>query len=223
MEFMRGVFGFKPKPKSSRLPKWDLNLLIEWFSSEEFWPPETCPWYRLLQNVLVLTLLSSGRSISEIAILSNKYNRCKNKDVGYLLWPEGFTSKSHKLGFFPENPFLRKMTHWVNSEKDLRNFPVYNWEIYRGRRWFEGPDDGNLWDRDYNGLVMAFKSLIWECQRRFLPFNGEVEVSPHQTKKWACSLIATYWPDAKSLGLNLIIGNKSFDILKNSYIRDLPK
>ena len=29
MEFMRGVFGFKPKPKSSRLPKWDLNLLLE--------------------------------------------------------------------------------------------------------------------------------------------------------------------------------------------------
>ena len=87
MEFMRGVFGFRPKPKFSKLPKWDLNLLLEWFSSEEFWPPEFCPWYRLLQKVLVLTLLSSGRRISEIAILSNKYNRCKNKGVVYLLWP----------------------------------------------------------------------------------------------------------------------------------------
>ena len=52
-EFMRGVFGFKPKPKSSRLPKWDLNLLLEWFTSEEFWPPESCRWYRLLQKTFV--------------------------------------------------------------------------------------------------------------------------------------------------------------------------
>ena len=72
-EFMRGVFGFKPKPKSSRLPKWDLNLLLEWFTSEEFWPPESCRWYRLLQKTFVLILFSSGRRISEIAALSIKY------------------------------------------------------------------------------------------------------------------------------------------------------
>ena len=72
------------------------------------------------------------------------------------------------MGLFPENPSVRKMFHWVNSKEDLRNCPVYNWEIYRGRIWFKGPDDGNLWDLDYNGLVMAFKSLIWECQRFYL-------------------------------------------------------
>ena len=156
--------------------------------------------------MLVLTLLSSGRRISEIAILTLKYKRDENEVT--LFWPEGFTSKSHKLGFLPKDPSIRKISHWTNSPEDLRNCPVYNWEIYRGRRWFEGPDDGNLWDRDYKGLVLAFKSLIWECQRRFLPFNGEIQVSPHQTKKWACSLSAAYWPDAKSLGLNIIMGNK---------------
>ena len=69
---------------------------------------------------------------------------------------------------------------------------------------------------------MAFKSIEWECQRRFLPFNGEVQVSPHQTKKWACSLSAAYWPDAENLGLNLITDNRSFSTLKSN-IRDLPE
>ena len=90
-----------------RLPKWDLNLLLEWFTSEEFWPPESCRWYRLLQKTFVLTLFSSGKHILEIATLSLNYKRIRKEDVVILLWPERFAFKSHKVGFIPTDPSKR--------------------------------------------------------------------------------------------------------------------
>ena len=222
-DFMRGMFGWKPKPKSTRLPKWDLNQLLEWFTSEEFWPPERCAPYRLLQKTLVLIMLGSGRRIHEIAALTDSYRREKDKTIT-LFWPEGFKSKNYSQDFIPKDPSIRKMSHWINSERDLRNCPVYNWEIYRNRKFeWDAPSNGKLWDRDYKDLVVAYKSVIWECQNKFLAHKGDVEICLHQTKKWACSLSALYWPDAKDLLLHEVVGNKSYDTLITSYIRDLPE
>ena len=223
-DFMRGMFGWKPKPKSTRLPKWDLNQLLEWFASEEFWPPERCAPYRLLQKTLVLIMLGSGRRIHEIAALTDSYRREKDKKTITLFWPEGFKSKNYSQDFIPKDPSIRKMSHWINSERDLRNCPVYNWEIYRNRKFeWDAPSNGKLWDRDYKDLVVAYKSVIWECQNKFLAHKGDVEICLHQTKKWACSLSALYWPDAKDLMLHEDIGNKTYGILISSYIRDLPE
>ena len=116
------------------------------------------------------------------------------------------------------------MSHWINTERDLRNCPVYNWEIYRNRKFeWDAPSNGKLWDRDYKDLVIAFKSVVWECQNKFMAHKGDVEICPHQTKKWACSLSAMYWLDAKVLMLHEIVGNKTYDTLITSYIRDLPE
>ena len=223
-DFMRGMFGWKPKPKSTRLPKWDLNQLLEWFTSEEFWPPERCAPFRLLQKTLVLIMLSSGRRIHEIAALTDNYRREKDKKTITLFWPEGFKSKNYSRDFIPKDPTIRKMSHWINTERDLRNCPVYNWEIYRNRKFeWDAPSNGKLWDRDYKDLVIAFKSVVWECQNKFMAHKGDVEICPHQTKKWACSLSAMYWLDAKVLMLHEIVGNKTYDTLITSYIRDLPE
>ena len=144
---MRGMFGWRPKPKSTRLPQWDLNQLLEWFTSDEFWPPEKCSPFRLRQKTLVLMLLGSGRRNHEIAALSDKYRREKDKETVTLLWPEIFKSKKFNQGINPKDPSIRKMSHWTNSPKDLRNCPVYNWEIFRNRKFEWGAlDNGKFWD-----------------------------------------------------------------------------
>ena len=71
--------------------------------------------------------------------------------------------------------------------------------------------------------MVAFKVLIYECQRlNNLPAE-ELVVSPHHTKKFACSLSAAYWPDARGLNLNKVTGNKSYQTLLSYYIKDVPE
>ena len=99
------MFGWKPKPKFTRLPTWVLNQLLELFTTGEFWPPERCAPFRL-QKTLVLFMLSSGRRIHEIAVLTDNYRREKDKKNITLFWPEVLSPKTIAEILFLRTPQL---------------------------------------------------------------------------------------------------------------------
>ena len=90
--FMKRLFRKKPPCRGAPLPTWDLTDLLKYLKSDAFEPLEKASWPRLIQKVLALILLASGRRLKEIANLSRfsytKYGRV------FLQWPKSFLAKN---------------------------------------------------------------------------------------------------------------------------------
>ena len=68
--YMRGVFNYRRPQKTKEMPRWSLNLLLEYLKGNLFEPLETASDTRLTQKAMFLILLASGRRKSEIANIS---------------------------------------------------------------------------------------------------------------------------------------------------------
>ena len=218
--YMKGLWAIIPPLAPSRMPKWDLNCLLIWLSTSEFYPPDKCNFYRLSQKTFFLILLSSGRRIHEICSLSKNFK--EEGDVITLFWPRWFRAKNHSLDHKPLDPSIRKLSHFIEKRKELRNCPVLNWRAFLERRIARQSDELScLWDRDQRGMFLLFKSLILESQAR-AHLNVDVDIHAHHMKKLACSLSYKYWPEAKELHLEELTGNKRFGTLAKYYIKEVP-
>ena len=67
-------------------------------------------FFRLSQKTLALILLASGRRIHEISSLSTEFRRSGDEVV--LYWPEGSKAKCYRVGHYPEDPSIRKRSHF---------------------------------------------------------------------------------------------------------------
>ena len=68
--YMRGLGAFLVPPVSpDRKPKWDINQLLIWLASSEFYPPDKCSLQAYTETILLI-LLASGRRVLEICALS---------------------------------------------------------------------------------------------------------------------------------------------------------
>ena len=219
--YMKGLWAIIPPLAPSRMPKWDLNCLLIWLSSSEFFPPDKCNFYRLSQKTFFLMMLSSGRRLHEICALTKGFK--EEGDLVKLFWPRWFRAKNHSLDHQPLDPSIRKLSHFKERRKELRNCPVLNWRVYLERRIGRQLDeDSCLWERDQRGMFLLFKTLILESQAR-AHLNMGIDIHAHHTKKLACSLCCKYWPDAKELHLEELTGNKRFGTLAKYYIKEVPE
>ena len=163
--YMKGLWAIIPPLAPSRMPKWNLNCLLIWLSSSEFYPPDKCNFYRLSQKTFFLMMLSSGRRLHEICALTKSFK--EEGDVVKLFWPRWFRAKNHSLDHQPLDPSIRKLSHFKEKRKELRNCPVLNWRVYLERRIGRQIDeDSCLWERDQRGMFLLFKTLILESQAR---------------------------------------------------------
>ena len=94
--YMRGVFNFRPPQKTKEMPRWSLNLLLEYLKGNYFEPLETADKTRLTQKALFLILLASGRRKGEIANISRE-SRVLSDSSLELVWIPGFLPKHHTL------------------------------------------------------------------------------------------------------------------------------
>ena len=111
--YMLGLHAIKPPPSHGFMPPWDLSDLLLFLQSREFFPLETCSFLRLSQKTLALILLASGRRIHEISSLSREFRRSGDKVV--LYWPEGSKAKCYRVGHYPEDPSIRKRSHFCRT------------------------------------------------------------------------------------------------------------
>ena len=222
VHYMLGLHAIKPPPSHGFMPPWDLSDLLLFLQSNVFHPLEDCSFLRLTQKTLALILLASGRRIHEIAALSRNFRRSGDKVV--LYWLKGFRAKNYRVGHYPEDPSIRKMTHSTASPRDFRNCPVEAWKVYIKRRALVTNkfDDSNFWTHNYKFLFSAFKSLIADS-RKFVKKSINIKRAPHQTKKFAISYCKKYFPDAEKRKLHVITGNKVFSTLSRYYIRSVPR
>ena len=141
----------KLPPSHGFMPPWGLSDLL-FLQSHEFFSLETCSFFRLSQKTLALILLASGRRIHEISSLSREFRRSGDKVV--LYWPEGFKAKNYRVGHYPEDPSIRKMSHFFAGPRDLRNCPVEAWKVYTRRRALvtNASDDSNFWTLPYKSV-----------------------------------------------------------------------
>ena len=70
-------------------------------------------FFRLSQKTLALILLASGRRIHEISSLSTEFRRSGDEVV--LYWPEGSKAKCYRVGHYPEDPSIRKRSHFCRT------------------------------------------------------------------------------------------------------------
>ena len=220
-QYMRGLWSFLVPPvKPDRMPRWDINQLLIWLASSEFYPPESCNFYRLTQKVFLLILLASGRRVHEICALSRNFKI--EGDKVRLLWPRWFRAKNHSVDHHPSDPSIRKLSHFLEGRRELRNCPVMNWKAFLARRQSRQVDSKPcLWERDQRNMASLYKTLILESQAR-ANLSTETDIFLHHTKKLACSLSSKYWPDVKELQLEKLTGNKRFGTLSRYYIHEVP-
>ena len=111
--YMLGLHAVKLPPSHGFMPSWDLSDLLLFLQSLKFYPLETWSFLRLSQKTLALILLASGRRIHEISSLSREFRRSGDKVV--LYWPEGSKAKCYRVGHYPEDPSIRKRSHFCRT------------------------------------------------------------------------------------------------------------
>ena len=90
------------------MPRWSLNLLLEYLKSDYFESLETADKTRLTQKALFLILLASGRRKGEIANISRE-SRVLSDSSLELVWIPGFLPKHHTPDFQPACPSISKL------------------------------------------------------------------------------------------------------------------
>ena len=120
-----GLHAVELPPSHGFMPPWGLSDLL-FLQSHEFFSLETCSFFRLSQKTLALILLASGRRIHEISSLSTEFRRSGDEVV--LYWPEGSKAKCYRVGHYPEDPSIRKRSHFL---QDLKILGIVMWKLGR--------------------------------------------------------------------------------------------
>ena len=95
-------------------------------------------------------MLASGRRIHEISSLSREFRRSGDKVV--LYWPEGSKEKCYRVGHYPEDPSIRKRSHFL---QDLEILGIVMWKLGRcthRRALVTNASDENFWTLTYKSV-----------------------------------------------------------------------
>ena len=228
--FLRGVFNHKPPPKSKSMPRWSLNMLLQFLRCPLFEPIESCSFRRLSQKTLCLLLLASGRRIGDIANLARSPLLHGPGDVFSLPWVRGYVSKTHSAKFMPPPPSVRRLKSSVHD--DLLLCPVRCLQEYLSRT-------GDLLDQV---PLSQRHSFLWIKPRTVVPWSKlslskcfvdvvrdsrlyndiavPVEIGPHQMRKLSASY-ASLVGQAES-SVHKVMGFSSLKIFRKNYVAWVP-
>ena len=116
-KLLRGLFRLRPPPRDGRMPRWSLSVVLAFLRGPPFEPLETASWKYLLQKVLVLFLLGTGRRISEVSEI-HRVAGIKGNTV-YLRWLPGFSAKWESDRFIAKEPTLSKLVPFKSGDELL--------------------------------------------------------------------------------------------------------
>ena len=239
--YMRGAFHIDPPVPHAPMPSWSLNILLAFLDSEHFEPLEEVDLFHLSLKFLALSLLATGRRISEIANLSRDSFRIPGDLALYLKWVPTFKPKNF---FILENSKLklnkniRKLTPSCPSILPLDASapsastlcPVRAYNIYLKRTAnFPGLSRDFLWDHgkfkeavNIQGLSRKFIKLV-EFSRIESGIFGDAAIGPHHCRKLAASygsLLCNNKSDETLLMRKM--GFYSTKVLRKVYIKNVP-
>ena len=134
-DVIRAVALRRAKTKT-RIPAWDLRLVLEFLTSRSFEPLESCSLRNLTQKTVFLVMLASGRRASEIHALSgilSDVSRERDRSFRLKFLPE-FLAKNQP----PEEPSpsiqIRPLSLIAGPEDaDVRLCPVRALKVYLNR------------------------------------------------------------------------------------------
>ena len=120
----------------TRIPAWDLRLVLEFLISRSFEPLESCSLRSLTQKTVFLVMLASGRRASEVHGLSGipaAISRERDRSFRLNFLPE-FLAKNQS----PEDPSpsicIKPLSHIAGPEDaDTRLCPVRALKVYLNR------------------------------------------------------------------------------------------
>ena len=239
--YMRGAFHIDPPVPHAPMPSWSLNTLLAFLDSEHFEPLEEVDLFHLSLKFLALSLLATGRRISEIANLSRDSFRIPGDLALYLKWVPSFKPKNF---FILENSKLklnkniRKLTPSCPSILPLDASapsaptlcPVRAYKIYLKRTEnYPGLSKTFLWDHgkfknvvNIQGLSRKFIKLV-EFSRIESGIFGDAAIGPHHCRKLAASygsLLCNNKSDETLLMRKM--GFSSTKVLRKVYIKNVP-
>ena len=228
--FLRGVFNYKPPLKSKSMPRWSLNMLLQFLRCPLFEPIETCSFRRLSQKTLCLLLLASGRRINDIANLSRCPPLSSSGEVFVLHWVPGYVPKNHSPVFVTPPPSIRRLCSPVSE--DLLLCPVRCLQAYLTRT-AEFLDDVPLsmrhlflWIKPRTvvrwskvSLTKCFVDLVRDS-RIYNDVLVPVEIGPHQMRKLSASYASLV--GQAEMSVHKVMGFSSLKIFRKNYVAWVP-
>ena len=228
--FLRGVFNFLPPVKSRMMPRWSLNMLLQFLRCPLFEPLETCSFSRLSQKTLCLLLLASGRRISDIANLSRTSFISSSEDLFVLDWVPGYVPKNHSAAFKTPPPSVRRLQSSVPD--DLLLCPVRCLLVYLERTrelldevplslrhpclWIK-PRTVVQWSKA--SLTKCFVNVVRDS-RIYNDLAVPAEIGPHQMRKFSASYAALVG-QPETLVCK-VMGFSSKKIFRKNYVAWVP-
>ena len=229
--FMRGLFNYRPPQIAKQMPVWSLNQLLSFLKSSEFEPLEQASPLRLTQKVFFLLLLASGRRKGEIVNLSRSSRIVGSPPSLSLLWVDGFLTKHHTPEFQPLCPSICFLESARVSDRFLCPVQAYNIYFDRSLEWLGRFPihlcPRTLWsvpltaqEASTEYLSQIFKDLVKDS-RRYFGLRSEVEISIHQTRKFAASYSIQVGHDEQVVKSRM--GFSEVRILRKNYIALVPQ
>ena len=228
--FMKGVFNFRPPQRAKVMPAWSLNHLLNFLKGSEFEPLERASPLRLTQKVWCLLLLASGRRKGEVANLSRSSSLAGFPSVLSLHWVSSFVPKHHTPEFRPPCPSVCTMSAFRDSDRLLCPVRAYGIYFDRSLEWLskfpveELPQ--TLWsvpltakEASVEFLSQLFKDLVKDS-RSSLGLRSEMEISVHQTRKFAASYSIQVGHDEQVVRSRM--GFSEVKILRKNYVAPVP-
>ena len=216
-KLLRGLFRLRPPPRDGRMPRWSLSVVLAFLRGPPFEPLETASWKYLLQKVLVLFLLGTGRRISEVSEI-HRVAGIKGNTV-YLRWLPGFSAKWESDRFVAKEPTLSKLVPFKSGDELL--CPVRAWKIFCRRRVniVNRFNDDRFWPVSKTSLSYICKRVIKDALR-WAGKPLDVPTGPHQFRKISTSLSRKFFKMSED-ALACKVGSKGLNVLRRAYIRDI--
>ena len=138
-QFLRGLFNYRPPARAAPMPVWSINVLLSYLQSAAFEPLDSVPSSFLIQKVLCLILLSSGRRISEVAHLSRDHRLDLSGPSLSLLWVPDFRPKHDSPGFQAPSPSVFFLSPSMAPDLSLCPVRAYRTFLSVSRPWVSCP------------------------------------------------------------------------------------
>ena len=225
---MKGIFNFNPPLKAKEMPKWSLDLVLNYLTGDMFEPLEDINDSLLTQKTLFLVLLASGRRNGEITNLSRVFKEVENSQLE-LIWVKGFRPKHYTPEFQPKNPSISRLFSNRPLDNSLCPVRAYFEYLNRSKMWWQrdlnAPFHHFLWtvpsstiQASSNLVLKLIQDLIGNALRD--AGKEKVEVGVHQIRKLAAS-------HSFKAGHNIDVikdkmGFSEIKILKKNYIAKVP-
>ncbi|XP_064087525.1 uncharacterized protein LOC135202200 [Macrobrachium nipponense] len=158
------------KKGSLRTPSWNLDVVLQFFSSSRFEPPHSASFRDLTKKSLFLMALASAKRMSELQAIEGKVG-FKDQSVVCSFLPSFFTKNENPSNPWPRSFEVQSLSALVGEESERALCPVRSLQYYlRRKEQLKGNTDV-LWcsvrdpSRPLSKNVVAFflRSLVKEA------------------------------------------------------------